>query len=114
MKDMGATKIANVTSPFRHTRLDSASIYAYVVTAVNAAGESAESEVVSASTATLDGVSLYNAKCGTCHNPLDISEKKGRTALQIQGAINLNRGGMGSLSTLTAPDVQGIADVLGF
>lgn len=114
MKDMGATKISGVTSPYRHTNLSAGSVYAYVVTAVNASGESSESDIASATTSTVDGIALYTAKCAGCHNPLQISEKKGRTVTQIQGAINANRGGMGTLSTLTASQIQAIADVLGF
>jgi fibronectin type 3 domain-containing protein len=114
MKDMGAAKISGVTSPFRHTSLAAGAVYAYVVTAVNAAGESSESEIASAVTSTLDGVTLYGARCSGCHNPLTISEKKGRTSAQIKAAISANRGGMGSLSFLSSAEVQAIADALGF
>ncbi|BCS53250.1 fibronectin type III domain-containing protein [Geobacter sp. SVR] len=114
MKEMGAAKIAGVTSPYRHTNLTAGLPYAYVVTAVNSIGESGESEIASATTSTVDGLALYSAKCASCHNPLAISEKKGRTATQIQAAITANKGGMGSLSTLAAEQVQAIAEVLGF
>jgi fibronectin type 3 domain-containing protein len=114
MKDMGATKISGVTSPFRHTSLAAGTVYAYVVTALNTAGESSESEIASAVTSTLDGVTLYGTRCSGCHNPLNISEKKGRTSTQIKAAISANRGGMGSLSTLSTAEIQAIADALGF
>ena len=114
MKDMGAIKISGVSSPYRHTNLTAGAVYAYVVTALNASGESAESDIGTATTSTLDGVAIYTANCSGCHNPLTISEKKGRTVAQIQAAIAGNRGGMGSLATLTVPQVQAIADVLGF
>ncbi|KAB0670402.1 hypothetical protein F6V30_09630 [Oryzomonas sagensis] len=114
MKDMGATKIAGVTSPYRHTNLTVGTTYAYVVTAVNASGESAESDVAATTTTALDGLALYATNCSGCHNPLAISEKKGRTAAQIQTAITGNRGGMGALTALTSAQLQAIADVLGF
>lgn len=114
MKEMGATKISGVTSPYRHTNLTANTPYAYVVTALNAVGESGESEIASTTTSTIDGLALYSAHCASCHNPLTISEKKGRTAAQTQSAIAANRGGMGSLSTLTTAQIQAIADVLAF
>lgn len=112
MKEMSAAKIAAVASPFRHTSLPVSSTYAYVVTALNASGESVESTIVSAVTTEHDGVALYNSYCGSCHNPLSISEKKGRTAAQTWDAITVNKGRMGSLTTLTAAEVEAIADVL--
>lgn len=42
------TKISNVTSPYTHAGLTNGSIYYYVVTSINSAGESAESVQVSA------------------------------------------------------------------
>lgn len=114
MKEMGASKIAGVTSPYRHTNLTADTPYGYVVTALNASGESGESEIASVTVPSIDGLALYSAKCASCHNPLAISEKKGRTAAQTQSAITGNKGGMGSLSSLTAAQVQAIADVLGF
>ena len=114
MKDMGATKITGITSPYRHTSLTAGTVYAYVVTSVNSAGESNESDIASAVTPALDGLALYAANCSGCHNPLAISEKKGRTLAQIQAAIAANRGGMSSLASLTAAQIQGISDVLGF
>lgn len=44
------TKIANVTSPYVHTGLTNGTAYYYVVTAVNANGESSESTQVNATT----------------------------------------------------------------
>jgi fibronectin type 3 domain-containing protein len=114
MKDMGATKITGVTTPFRHTNLAAGKTYAYVVTAVNAAGESSESDILATTTSALDGVALYTAKCATCHGPLTASAKKGATLADIQAAIAGNRGGMGSLASQTAAQLQAIADVLGF
>ncbi|MFZ2948581.1 MAG: DUF5666 domain-containing protein, partial [Desulfuromonadaceae bacterium] len=55
------TLIANVTSPFVHMGRAASTTYYYVVTAVNAAGTSAPSAQVSATTAAAPLV------CGTCH-----------------------------------------------
>ena len=52
------TKIAGVTSPYTHTGLTNGTTYQYVVTAVNNAGESAESSVVSAKPTILPITSL--------------------------------------------------------
>jgi fibronectin type 3 domain-containing protein len=46
----GGTRIAGVTSPFVHTPLSAGTTYYYVVTAVNAVGESAASSQTSAAT----------------------------------------------------------------
>ena len=59
-----------------------------------------------------DGAALYGTNCASCHNPLATSNKKGRTAAQIQVAINNNAGGMGRLSNLTYTQVQAIAAAL--
>ncbi|HEY4745192.1 MAG TPA: fibronectin type III domain-containing protein, partial [Desulfuromonadaceae bacterium] len=108
------TKIAGVTSPFSHELLAANTTYFYIVTAANSAGESLPSSQVSATTSALDGVALYASNCAGCHGALASSSVHGRTAAQIQSAINANIGGMGSLSFLTPAQVQAIADVLSF
>ncbi|OGW33712.1 MAG: hypothetical protein A2X58_04190, partial [Nitrospirae bacterium GWC2_56_14] len=60
----------------------------------------------------IDGAALYSSKCGSCHGDLATSSMQGRTAAQIQSAINGNLGGMGSLSTLTTDQVAAIATAL--
>lgn len=60
----------------------------------------------------LNGAALYNANCASCHQALSVSSKKGATAARIQAAITNKVGGMGALSSLTAAQVQSIADVL--
>ncbi len=59
----------------------------------------------------LDGQALYVNNCtgSGCHSA---SGMRGRTASQISSAIGSNRGGMGSI-TLTADQIQAIADYLG-
>jgi cysteine-rich repeat protein len=59
-----------------------------------------------------DGAALYDTNCSACHGPLESSTKAGRTADQIQGAIDANTGGMGSLSGLTTEEINAIADAL--
>ena len=65
-------------------------------------------------TATIDGAALYGTNCASCHNPLATSTKKGRSANQIQLAIDNNTGGMGSSSLrgLTAAQIDAIAAAL--
>jgi len=58
-----------------------------------------------------DGASLYGTYCSSCHGALASSTKQNRTATQIQNAIN-TVGSMSSLSSLTAGQVQAIADAL--
>ncbi|GFE59028.1 c-type cytochrome [Geobacter sp. AOG1] len=62
--------------------------------------------------ATIDGAALYGTNCASCHGILASSSKKGRTAAQIQSAIS-TVGSMNFLSTLTAAQVQAIANALG-
>jgi hypothetical protein len=71
-----------------------------------------DSVTVTATTAALDGAQLYADNCEACHNPLATSTKLGRSAAQIQGAIDANIGGMGTLRGLTPAEVQAIADAL--
>ena len=60
----------------------------------------------------IDGAALYAGNCSSCHGALATSSKQGRTAAQIQSAINGNTGGMGSLSSLSTAQVQAIATAL--
>ena len=62
--------------------------------------------------AAVDGAALYESSCAGCHDPLTTTSKPGRTAAQIQAAIDGNVGNMGGLSFLTSEEVQAIADVL--
>ena len=50
-----ATKIANVTSPFKHTGRTNSTTYYYVLTAENSFGESSQSEEVEVTTLSEDG-----------------------------------------------------------
>ncbi|GAB7025144.1 hypothetical protein JCM15764A_03920 [Geotalea toluenoxydans] len=55
---------------------------------------------------------MYQANCQGCHQPLASSTKLNKTAAEIQAAITANTGGMGSLATLSAGEIQSIADAL--
>jgi mono/diheme cytochrome c family protein len=58
----------------------------------------------------IDGASLYTAKCQSCHGAIQpIFSRNARDAARIQAAIDGNKGGMGSLSALTTAEVQAIA-----
>jgi mono/diheme cytochrome c family protein len=72
-----------------------------------------DSVTVTATTA-IDGVQLYADNCSACHGPLATSTKLGRSAQQIQNAIDQGIGGMGipSLEALTPEEVQAISDAL--
>ena len=63
-------------------------------------------------TPTIDGAALYGTSCAGCHGPLATSSKRGATAAGIQSAIANGTGGMGSLSSLSAAQLQAIADAL--
>lgn len=60
----------------------------------------------------IDGATLYGTNCSGCHGALASTTKAGRTAADIQAAVDSNLGGMGFLSSLTPEQVQAIADVL--
>lgn len=59
-----------------------------------------------------NGAILYAADCAGCHGVLASSAKLGATTARIQSAISGNSGGMGSLSSLTAADIQAISTAL--
>jgi len=62
--------------------------------------------------AALDGAALYTSNCAGCHGPLATSGKNGATVLRIRTAIGNNIGNMGTFSTLSADQIQAIADAL--
>jgi mono/diheme cytochrome c family protein len=59
-----------------------------------------------------DGATLYGQNCASCHGSLGSSTKRGATVARLQGAISGNIGGMGSLISLTAEQIQKIVDAL--
>jgi cytochrome c553 len=102
---------ANTASPTFTADMDGT--YTATLVVNDGADDSApDSVTVTASAEPLDGAVLYETNCAQCHNPLATSTKAGRTAAQIQAAIDNNVGGMGGLSFLTAEEVQAIADAL--
>ena len=102
------TKIAGVSSPYLTTGLAAGTTYYFVVTAVNAAGESAASAQASAATSApvpaFDALAFYNGTCLGCHGSLGV-----RSAAQITSALS-SVGAMKSLS-LTAAQISAIAAV---
>jgi mono/diheme cytochrome c family protein len=58
------------------------------------------------------GAALYANNCESCHGPLLSSAKLGADPIRISNAISSNSGGMGFLATLTAPEIQAIADTI--
>jgi mono/diheme cytochrome c family protein len=60
------------------------------------------------SPATLDGTAIYASRCASCHGVIALSNKIGTTIDRVQTAIAGNVGRMGSLSTMTALEVQAV------
>ncbi len=60
----------------------------------------------------VNGATLYASDCAACHGALATSSKTGATVARIQSAINGNSGGMHSLSSLSAADIQAIVTAL--
>lgn len=87
-----------------------------IVSALNTGGMTVSAPTMASAAAPAGGgsggSSLYDSSCASCHGPLASSSKKGAAASAIQGAISANTGGMGRLSSLSAADVQSIADAL--
>jgi mono/diheme cytochrome c family protein len=89
---------------------DVAGTYTATLTVNDGALSSSASVVVTAQAASIDGAALYTAKCQSCHGPIaPIFSANSKCASKIQAAINNNKGGMGSLATLTPAQVQAIA-----
>ncbi len=115
------TKVAGVTSPYVQTGLADGSAYFFIVTAVNAIGESAASAEATATTnaAAIDGAALYTQYCSGCHGALGSSDKQGTSAALITSGI-ANIGSMntrfnasnGTLIKLTPDQIAAIAAAL--
>lgn len=59
-----------------------------------------------------DGPFLYELVCAACHKALANSQMKGKSASEIQKAIDKNEGGMGPLYVLRPEEVKAIANAL--
>ncbi len=66
----------------------------------------------SPSATTHPGIALYNQYCASCHGSIASSARLGYTAQQIQNAITTVPGKQQSLGSLTATQIQEIADAL--
>lgn len=82
-----ATKIANVSSPFRHAGLADDTAYYYIVTAENDAGESPDS----------NEVNTITASAGAAPPPV---AKSGSSGLYVTGVVMLIVGGVLQLAAL--------------
>lgn len=71
-----------------------------------------EDDLPGSSPVPLDGQMLYASACAGCHGGGSVSEKRGRSAAQIQAAIDNNEGGMGFLSNLSSEEIEAIANYL--
>jgi hypothetical protein len=63
----------------------------------------------------LDGAALYQSNCSRCHgaiNAIRMMPVSNRNVTGIQQAIAADRGGMGSLSSLTVAQLQAIVDAM--
>ena len=100
------TKVPGASSPYLKTGLSVGTSYYFIVTAVNAAGESAASAQATATTSApaFDALGYYNTTCLGCHGSLGV-----RSAAQITSAI-ASVGDMKSLG-LTAAQISAIAAV---
>lgn len=115
LMDAVKVEIANgtmvVTNKSSNAMIFSAPVSSFTAGTFNRMGMPAASQVPNPPA--VDGAALYTANCAGCHGTLAASSKKGATVARIQGAINNGIGGMGSLSTLTATEVQAISNALG-
>jgi mono/diheme cytochrome c family protein len=102
------SKISGATSPYEHLGLYVSQTYFYIVTAVTNGVESVASSQA-ATVAATDGANLYVTHCAGCHGPALTTTITNGTVDKIKAAIAADRGGMGSLSTLTAEQVNSIA-----
>jgi len=92
--------------------VDPAAVYDQAVIASNNMLNETKTQNQSSSTPAVDGIALYASECAACHGQLTTTDKPGRSAATIQGAIDSNIGGMAYLGNLTATEVQAIADAL--
>jgi len=113
-----SARLTGATSSQPSFIADIAGTYTATLTVSDGALTSSASVVITAQAPTpppppppsIDGAALYAAKCQVCHGAITpIFSRNARDATRIQTAINNNRGGMGSLSSLTTAEVQAIA-----
>lgn len=108
---------SDITSTPSYTYASVGSYSVQLTVTDNDGASSSASQSVTVSNSIADGQVLYNDKCSTCHG-LDAQggtlakiDIRGKTAAQITTAIN-TQPQMSSLSSLTATEIQNIADYL--
>jgi mono/diheme cytochrome c family protein len=114
--DIRSAITSNIGGMRVYASLSDANIQA-LADALNALGTSAPAPVTppqtgATSPATPNGAAIYASRCAACHKVLASSSKIGTTAGRVQNAIAGNVGGMGSLSTLTAQEIQAVVAAL--
>jgi mono/diheme cytochrome c family protein len=114
--DIRSAISSNIGGMRVYATLSDANIQA-LADALNALGTPAPAPVTppqtgATSPATPDGAAIYASRCAACHKVLASSNKIGTTAGRVQNAIAGNVGGMGSLSTLTALEIQAVVAAL--
>ncbi len=99
------------TVTLRHT--SSASNSTTITTTLTIGGVSASFTSTTLAAPALDGAALYATNCAGCHGPLaSTSVILPSSVTAINNAISANRGGMGSLSSLSQAVISAIAGVL--
>lgn len=105
-------RLSVASPPCPLTGLDDETTYYYVVTGVNAAGESLPSSEISSTTYAANGMELYETYCTECHGPHEASTIRNGLPDEIKKAIAENKGGMGRLSFLNDPKIYAISAII--
>jgi mono/diheme cytochrome c family protein len=112
-----AAVLSAATSATPSFTADVAGSYVATVTVSDGQASSSASVTITAQApgSGLDGAALYQSNCSRCHGSITAIQMmpvSARNVPDIQRAIAANRGGMGSLSFLTAAELQAIVDAM--
>ncbi|QEM67631.1 hypothetical protein FO488_05330 [Geobacter sp. FeAm09] len=105
-------KITGAGSPYHHDGLLVSQTYFYVVTAVDSSGVEGPASGQAATVSASNGANLYAVYCAGCHGSIAATTIMDGTPDHIKAAIAANTGGMGTLATLTAGQIDSIAQLL--